>query len=334
MGSHGGATPDGQLEILNRLGASDDALGAAVRATMETVPLGASESGAIAHVDAFAWNADGIIVIGRVKTHPESAARLASGLLKMCTVGLGKQRGAQEAHSHGLWQSVGAVPRVQLARARVLCGIAVVENGHRRPVAIEVVAPTYEAFLEADVRLLRLAKEHLATIPFDSLDLLVVDELGKTVSGAGMDPNIIGRWRATDAPHVPDFRRIVALSLTPASLGNGLGSGMADFTTERFLRNYDPFVSYVNLVTASEPGGNTREGPLPLALPSDREAIEVALHSALPANGPRVCRIRNTGDLARLWVSEALLDEIRARPTLSIVSDTAPLPFDAAGNLM
>lgn len=334
MGSHGGATADGQREILGRLGATEDALGAAVRATMDTVALGTADNGAIAHVDAIAWNADGIIVIGRVKTHPESAAALASGLLKMSTVGLGKQQGAQEAHAHGLWESVRAVPRLQLARARVLCGVAVVENGYRHPVAIEVVEPAYQAFLDADTRLLRLAKQHLATIPFDNLDLLIVDELGKTVSGAGMDPNIIGRWRATDAPHVPDFRRIVVLSLTHGSLGNGLGSGMADFTTERFVREYDPIVSYVNLVTASEPGGSTREGPLPLALPSDREAIEVALHSALPGDRPRVCRIRNTGDLARFWVSDALLDDVRIHPRLSIDSDAAPMTFDSAGNLL
>jgi hypothetical protein len=335
MGSHGGSTPEGQTEILRRLGVTQDSAGAPIQATMETHDLGVSESGAAAHVDRLAAEADSIIVLGRTKTHPESAADLASGLLKMSTVGLGKQTGAHQAHSHGLWESVRAVPKLQLAQSKILCGVAVVENGYRQPCAIEVVPPSYEAWLEADMRLLKFAKSHLARIPFDDLDLLIVDEIGKTVSGAGMDPNVIGTWHArpTD-PHHPDYRRIVALSLTHASLGNGLGVGMADFTTRRFLDSYDPAVSYINLLTASEPGGNTREGPVPLALPSDREAAEVALFSSLAGPDPRVCRIRNTASLDELWVSEALLPEVRRNPKLDVLAPPQPMPFDPAGNLI
>jgi hypothetical protein len=333
MGSHGGATPEGQAEILRRLGVTEDAAGAQVRSSMETRELGESESGAVAHSDSLAFEADGIIVLGRTKTHPESAAELASGLLKMCTIGLGKQRGAQQAHSHGLWQSVRAVPKLQLAKTKILCGVAVIENGYREPCAVEVVPPVYEAFLEADMRLLGIAKQHLAHIPFDDLDLLVVDELGKTVSGAGMDSNIIGHWRNSDAPHFPNYRRIVVLSLTHPSLGNGLGIGMADFTTQRFADAYDPAVTYVNLLTASEPTGNTREGPIPLALKSDREAMEVALFSSLASKEPRICRIRNTASLDEIWVSEALLPEVKRNPKLETLAEPAPLVFDGAGNL-
>jgi hypothetical protein len=333
MGSHGGATAEGQAEILRRLGVDEATVGAPVRATMETVEVGVSESGAVARMDRFAFDADGIVVLGRVKTHPESVGELASGLLKMCTVGLGKQAGAHQAHSHGLWESVRAVPKLQLAHAKILCGVAVVENGFRHPCAIEVVRPDYDAFLEADMRLLRLAKSHLAHIPFDDLDLLVVDELGKTVSGAGMDPNVIGLWRNSDAPHRPNYRRIVVLSLTHGSLGNGLGIGMADFTTRRFVEAYDPAVSYVNLLTATEPGGNTREGPLPLALGSDREAIEVGLFSSLAGDAPRVCRVQNTASLDEMWVSEALLDEVARNRALHTLGSPGPLPFDTAGNL-
>jgi len=333
MGSHGGATPEGQTEILHRLGVTGESVGAPIRATMETHELGPSGNGAVAHLDRFGAEADGIIVLGRTKTHPESAAELASGLLKMCTVGLGKQTGAQQAHSHRLWDSVRAVPEVQLAKAKVVCGVAVVENGFREPCVIEVVQPSYNAFLEADMRLLRIAKQHLAHIPFQELDVLVVDELGKTISGAGMDPNIIGHWRNSDAPHQPNYKRIVVLSLTHASLGNGLGIGMADFTTGRFAESFDPAVSYVNLLTASEPGGNTREGPLPLALPSDREAMEVALSSSLAGPSPRVCRIKNTACLDEFWVSEALLDEVNGNPKLQVLDAAAPLAFDRDGNL-
>ncbi|MFN7997170.1 MAG: lactate racemase domain-containing protein [Bryobacteraceae bacterium] len=333
MGSHGGATPEGQAEILRRLGVDEPSVGVRIRPTMETQDLGKSGSGATAHIDRLAAEADGIIVMGRTKTHPESAGELASGLLKMCTIGLGKQTGAHQAHSHGLWESVRAVPKLQLAKSKILCGVAVVENGYRQPCVIEVVPPRYEAFLEADMRLLRIAKQHLAQIPFDHLDLLIVDELGKTISGAGMDPNVIGHWRNSDGPHTPDFKRIVVLSLTHGSLGNGLGIGMADFTTRRFADAYDPIVSYINLLTAMEPGSNTREGPLPLALESDRDAAEVALFSALPGASPRVCRVRNTAALDELWVSEALLEESQRSSNLSVVERPVPLPYNEAGNL-
>jgi hypothetical protein len=334
MGSHGGATPEGQTEILRLLGVTDQSVGAPVQATMDTIPLERSENGAAAHLDRLADAAGGIIVLGRTKTHPESAVGLASGLLKMVVVGLGKQRGAQEAHNHGLWESVRSVPRVTLAKAKILFGVAVVENGYRRPLRIEVVDPFYDAFLESDQRLLKLAKAHVAKIPFDHLDLLIVDEIGKTISGTGMDLNVIGKWRATGkGDHTPEFHRIAALSLTKPSLGNGLGIGLADFTTERFMKAYDPAVSYINLLTATEPGGTTREGPIPLALPSDREAIEVALYTSLAGPNPRVCRIRNTGRLDEIWVSEALLSEARANETLSLDSAPEPLPYDGAGNL-
>ena len=333
MGSHGGATVEGQREILRILGVNETTVGAPVEATMETVELGEAENGAIAHVDRLAFEADGVIVLGRVKTHPESAAALASGLLKMATVGLGKQRGAMEAHNHGLWNSVRAVPKLQLAKSKILCGVAVVENAYNRPMAVEVAPPEYEAWLETDMRLLEIAKSHLAVIPFKDLDVLVVDELGKDVSGSGMDPNVIGHWRISGAERLPHFRRIVVLSLTEASLGNGIGIGLADFTTRRFVAAYDPAVSYVNILTASEPGGNTREGPMPLALASDREAIEVALFSSLPRGAPRLCRIKNTAELGEFCVSEAMLDEVKENPKLSVIGPLAPLAFDGEGNL-
>ena len=334
MGSHGGATAAGQTEILRRLGVTEESVGAPVRATMHTRALGTSETGAIAHLDDLAAVADGVIVLGRTKTHPENAAGVASGLLKMVTVGLGKQAGAQEAHTHGLWDSVKAVPKLTMRKAKILFGVAVVENAFRQPVIIEVVPPVYNAFKEADERLLEAAKPHVAKLPFQQLDLLVVDELGKNISGTGMDLNVVGNWRMSGGAHEPDFRRIAVLSLTHASLGNGLGIGLADFTTRRFMEEYDAAVTYVNLLTATEPGAlNTREGPLPLALPSDREAIGVALFSALASERPRVCRIRNTARLDEFWVSEALLEEVAENDSLSVEEQPAPVEFDAAGNL-
>lgn len=335
MGSHGGATEQGQTEILHRLGVTEETIGAPIRATMQTHALGTSDTGAIAHLDSVAATADGIIVLARTKTHPENTAGVASGLLKMVTVGLGKQAGAQEAHTHGLWPSVNAVPQLTMAHAKILCGVAVVENGFRQPVIINVVPPHYDAFHDSDERLLEAAKPHVAKIPFQQLDLLVVDELGKNISGTGMDLNVIGNWRMSGGPHEPDYRRIAVLSLTSASLGNGLGIGLADFTTQRFMDEYDAGVTYVNLLTATEPDAmNTREGPLPLALESDREAIEVALFSSLASERPRVCRIKNTALLDELWVSEALLEEVNQNPALRVSPGVAPVAFDQKGNLL
>ena len=334
MGSHGGATEAGQTEILHRLGVTEEATGAPIRATMQTHALGTSDTGAIAHLDSVAAEADGIIVLARTKTHPENTAGVASGLLKMVTVGLGKQAGAQEAHTHGLWQSVNAVPKLTMGRAKILCGVAVVENGFRQPVIINVVPPHYDAFHDSDEQLLNAARPHVAKIPFQQLDLLIVDELGKNISGTGMDLNVIGNWRMSGGPHQPDYRRIVVLSLTPESLGNGLGIGLADFTTQRFMDEYDPAVTYVNLLTATEPNAmNTREGPLPLAVDSDREAIEIALFSSLAAANPRVCHIKNTAMLDEMWVSAALLDEVDQNPKLRVSPGIAPLEFDEKGNL-
>lgn len=334
MGSHGGSTAAGQVELLRRLGISEKSLRAPVRATMDTLELGRSKTGATAHLDKFAAVADGIIVLGGVKAHPENKTGIASGLLKMTTVGLGKQIGAQEAHSHGLWDSVKAVPRLTLARSKVLFGVASVENAYRQPAIIEVAPARYDAFRELDERLLKASVPYAASIPFAKLDLLVVDQHGKDISGTGMDLNVIGKWRLEGGPRKPDFLRIVALSLTKASLGNGLGIGLADFTTKRFMKEYDPASTYVNLLTSTEPAAmNTKEGPLPLALDSDREAIGIALYSTLAGPRPCICRIQSTKDLGEMWVSEALLPEVRRNSKLTVLEKPKPLPFDSKGDL-
>jgi hypothetical protein len=335
MGSHGGATSQGQIEILRRLGVNDRSIDAPVQATMDTIPLGKARSGATAHLDAIAAQANGIIVLGRVKTHPENAEGIASGLLKMTTVGLGKQIGAQEAHSHGLWESVESVAELTLASGKIVFGVAVVENAFRKPLAIEVVPGTYAAFREVDTRLLKLAHQHLASIPTRDLDVLIVDELGKNVSGTGMDLNVIGSWRLKGGKPDPNYRRIVARSLTAESLGNGLGIGLADFTTRRFMNEYDAAATYINLLTATEPGAmNTREGPLPMALPSDRDAIEVALYSALVGTNPRICRIRNTSLLNEFWVSEPVLRELEQKRSISVLAPLTEPQFDENGALI
>lgn len=333
MGSHGGATVEGQTEVLRRLGVTADSIESEILATMDTHELGGSATGATAHLDAGAASLAGIIVLGWTKAHPESAEGLASGLLKMTAVGLGNQLGAREVHRHGLWASVRAVAKVTLARSKILFGVAVVENAYRKPVIVEVVPATYDAFLEADQRLLRASHAYFATLPFENLDLLIIDRFGKNIAGTGMHPSVVGRWRfGADGLRSPNIRRVVPLSLTPESLGNGIGIGCADFTTQRFAQEFSPAATYINVVTASEPGGmNTREGPLPLALPTDRDAIEVALASAVAEAPPRVCRIESTSHLEEFWISEALREEVSG-PDFTLIDES--MTFNAFGNLL
>ncbi len=301
---------------------------------MDTIELGEASSGAVVHLDKFAHEADGIIVLGRTTTHPENTEGIASGLLKMTTVGLGKQRGAQEAHRNGLWESVRAVPEVTLAKSKIIFGVTVVENALREAAMLEVVPGDYRAFRETDERLLDEAKKYAAKLPYSFLDLLIVDEMGKNISGTGMDLNVIGKWRMSGGEKKPDYRRIVPLSLTSESLGNAIGLGLADFTTRRLAEQVDQQATLINILTATEPGEtNSIEGGIPPIFENDREAIEVPMYSALPSGDPKVIRIKSTGMLDEFWISSALIDQTEENPCLTIDGSFELLRFDAAGNL-
>jgi hypothetical protein len=332
MGSHGGATAEGQVAILNGYGITEEAIGCPIRATMETICLGRAENGAEVHYDRYAYEADATIVVGRCKTHPILHEGNGSGVLKMTTIGLGKQKGAQEAHAHGLAESVQQVPKVALAKGNVILGVNVVENGYRQPYHIEVVEPT--DFWEADRRCLELARAFVARIPFHELDVLVISYIGKNISGAGMDPNVTGFWRAEGkGEHVPNFTRIVVLDLTEETQGNALGVGQADFTTRRLVEKIDHQATAINMLTAASRGGRMIEAAVPIALDTDREAIAVALRAAVPEGPARICWIKNTDELGELWVSQAVLPQVRQNPQLAVLGEPAPWPFDAAGNL-
>ncbi len=332
MGSHGGATAEGQVAILHGYGITEESIGCPIRATMETVCLGRAENGAAVHYDRYAYAADATIVLGRCKTHPILHEGNGSGVLKMTTIGLGKQAGAQEAHAHGLAESVQQVPKIALAQGNVILGVNVVENGNRQPYHIEAVQP--KDFWEADRRCLELARAFVARLPFTALDVLVVSFIGKNISGGGLDPNITGFWRAEgEGEHIPDFKRIVVLDLTAETQGNALGIGQADFTTRCLVQKIDHHATTINMLTAANRDGRLIEAAVPLALASDREAIEVALRAAVPADAPRICWIKNTDELSELWVAEALLPEVRQNPQLAVLGEPGPWPFDAQGTL-
>lgn len=329
MGSHGGATVEGQLEVLQGYGIDEQSIGAPIRATMDTVEFGQTASGATLHQDRHAAEADATIVVARVKAHTSFRSDIESGLCKMLSIGLGKQRGAESVHAHDLPESIKQVASLAIDRSNVALGLALVENASHQIYLVRAVRPAQ--FHDTDRELLKLSNSLLPRIPFDELDVLIVSELGKNISGTGMDPNVIGMWRRTgDPPTAPLYRRIVVLDVTPESDGNALGIGLADFTTDRLVKKMDLRKSYMNALTAD--GLVTVR--LPLILGSDREAIEVALKSSGANGGGRLVWIRNTLALAEMFISEALVREAAQSGALELLDEPRPLNFDEDGNLM
>ena len=335
MGSHGGGTPEGQLAVLAHYGITEATMGCPVRATMEVVRVGEA-LGLPVWLDRHAAEADWIGLVNRVKPHTDFKGTIESGLFKMMTIGLGKHRGAIQYHRanihHGYEKVITAVGREMLARVPIAFGLGIVENGYDETACIEALGA---AGLEAgERRLLGQAREWMARLPFPQLDVLIVEEMGKNVSGAGMDTNVIGRPSNPHEPFPaePKILWIVALDLTEESAGNATGIGNADFTTRRLVDKIDMKPTLINCITACAPNG----AKVPPTYETDREAVETALAciGLTPPERARVVRIRNTLLLGELEVSEALLPELGARPDLTRLGDPAPLAFDAAGRLV
>jgi hypothetical protein len=333
MGSHGGGTAAGQTEILASLGITEESCRCPVLATMDVVQLGTTVSGLPAYLDRNAAAADGIVVVNRVKKHTDFRSDLESGLMKMICIGLGKKRQADLVHSYGapgLVKYVPEVARTTLASGKIALGLAIVENGYDE--TAEVLALEPEEIEERERCLLDQSKAHSPRIPFDDLDLLILDQIGKDVSGTGMDTNVVGRMRVPGVPEpeTPRVRTLVALSLTESSHGNAIGLGLADIISQRLVDAMDREVTYVNGITS----GFLDRVKIPVTLPTDRQAVEVALSRLSPeaAAHPRVVRIQDTLRIAEMDVSEALLEEAGARD-LDIVGPARPLRFDERGTI-
>src|SRR5712691_8223826 len=335
MGSHGGGTADGQLDVLAHYGITEATMGCPVRATMDVVQVGEA-LGMPVWLDRFAAEADWIGVVNRVKPHTDFKGSIESGLFKMMTIGLGKYQGAVQYHRtnihHGYETVITTVGREMLAKAKIGFGLGIVENGYDETAKVE-------AFNAADLeagerRLLKDARDWMARLPFSPIDVLVVEEIGKNISGAGMDTNVIGRPSNPHEPFPadPKILWIVALDLTDESGGNATGIGNADFTTRRLADKIDWKPTAINTLTACAPNG----AKLPLVFESDREAVESALNciGLTPPERARVIRIRSTLVLGEIECSEALLPEIAKRPDLTVAGPGQPLGFDAAGRIV
>ena len=332
MGSHGEATAEGQRRILEHYGITEATMGCPVKSSMEVVRFG-EVKGTPVFCDKNAWGADHIAVVARVKTHTDFDAEIESGLFKMMAIGLGKQHGALHYHRAGHHYSYAEifvlVGKAVLESGHVLFGLGIVENGYEETAKVKALLP--RDFEAGEKVLLRESKQWMSRLPFDDIDILIVDELGKNISGAGMDPNIIGRPSVQKAPKTPRIRQLYVRDVTPECDGNAIGVGMADFTTLKLIKQINYAAMHMNAITSGVP----EAAKVPMGFNTDREAMEVALGTIglTPPEAARVVRIKNTLHLSEIDCSEALLPEIKAHARLSVATDPAPMSFDAEGNL-
>ena len=327
MGSHAGATAEGQKEFIGTYGVTEESMGCEILSSMETVVLGLTENGKPVHCDRIASEADGIIVCGRIKAHTAFQGPYESGIAKMMCIGLGKQKGAATLHMDGFGQMREEVPmfaRVFIEKAPILFGIGLIENAY--DMTCEMVALHKDEIMDAEPELLLRSKARMPSILFDDLDVLIVDELGKNISGDGMDPNITGRFPTPFATGGITTKRLAVLDVSDESHGNAFGCGLADVTTKRLFNKMDPESTYINSVTGVI--------AIPMVLDNDRLAIQMAINSANHRDReyPRVVRIHNTMELRRIWVSEALLPEALANPQVTVVGELHEMSFDEKGD--
>jgi hypothetical protein len=333
MGSHGASTAEGQADVLAHLGVSEERVGCPVRATMEAVKVGETLSGVEVFMDKNAFEADAVVVVNRIKPHTAFRGTVESGPTKMLAIGLGKQKGAHSIHAAGwgkIHETIPQAARVAVETGKVAFGLAVLENADEEP--YRVAAFPADKLEESEAPLLEEAKRKLMRLPFDDIDLLIIDQIGKNISGDGADPNVTGRYPTPYATSGPNVERMVFLDLTPETGGNANGLGAADVVTERLASKMDRPATYLNALTSTTPF----PVKIPMTMPSDRTAIAAALAmtAGVSPSEARLVRIKNTLKLRQMWVSEALLAEVEGDERLRVVEDPRPMGFDADGSLL
>ena len=335
MGSHGGATAEGQRKVLAGYGITEETMGVPVRSSMEVEEIGRLENGVPVYLDKEALKSDGIVIVNRIKPHTAFKADYESGLIKMLAIGLGKHKGATAFHSCGMDMFGELLPqlgRVVLGKAPVLFGLAIIENAYDHPARFEIVWGA--DLIEREKTLLAEAKSLMPKIIPDNLDLLIVHELGKEISGSGMDPNITGRSSSPffKKPDALKVQRIVVLNLTAATKGNACGIGMADLTTKKVVDAMDRDYTYINAITS----GVLATARIPIHMPTDQEAIQLALKTCARVEHPqsRIIWIKNTLSLEKIFASETMLPEIKANPQLEVLGEPKAMQFDGKGNLL
>ncbi len=335
MGSHGGATAAGQVQMLANLGITEATVGAPIESSMEVVEVGQLSNGMPVFIDRIAAGADGIVIVNRVKPHTDFTADFESGLSKMAVLGLGKQTGAAMIHSYGveglqMWMPQAA--RLIVEKMPVLFGLASVENAYHEVARLAAVSPEGIGGPE-ERELLRQAYALLPHLPFPEIDVLIVEEMGKNISGVGMDPKVIGRTKVHGVPDVVtcDIRAIAVLKLTGEAHGNASGVGLADVTTRRLVEQIDFEATYINCITAGVCG--VQRAAIPLVAPDDRAAIQTALRVCGQPDSlqARIVRIQNTLSLGEFDISESLARQAQADRQITPISPYFPLAFDDRG---
>ncbi|WP_310821194.1 lactate racemase domain-containing protein [Stratiformator vulcanicus] len=336
MGSHGGGNSEGQRALLAGFDLTEESLGVEICSTMETVILGRTDEGIEIHFAKPAFEADHVIVFNRVKPHTDFAGPIESGLHKMLMIGLGKRSGAEIYHRHCRGESfepiASKIVPLLLEKCPVLCGLAVVENAREETAHVEAVRP--ESFASREPELLQMARKWMPRLPVNEVDLLIIDQFGKEISGTGMDMNVVGRKFLRHFPSDRESvrcKRIFVRSVTVKSKGNGCGIGYADFTNDRTVAAIDREITGINCVTS----GHVSGAHIPVSFPTDRECIETALRTIgpTPPQEARVVRILDTLHLESVEVSESCLPDIAANPQSEPSGPVRSFQFDSDGNL-
>ena len=330
MGSHGGATAEGQAEVLRRFGITEETAGAPIVSSMEVTQIGTTGRGLPVYVDKQAAAADGIILLNRVKPHTSFRGRYESGLMKMLAIGLAKQKGAEMTHFlryENMAENIAAVGAIGLARLPILCGVATIENGYSHLAELHVLKK--EEIEEKEPLLLQRAWELMPRIALDTIDVLIVCEIGKEISGTGMDTNIVGRFHTRAASGGPETVKLGVLNVTERSEGNANGMGLADFMPRHMYEQVDLETCYVNTLTSTEPS-STR---IPMILANDREVFQACVKLCGQVNNDdiRMVIIRSTKHLDEVYLSPAAVKA--AVMPIEVCSDFTPVPFDEEGNL-
>lgn len=336
MGSHGGGTAEGQRAIVEGYGITEEYIGCPIRASMETVIVCQTAEGIPVHFDRYAWEADHVMVVGRVKPHTNFVGEIESGLMKMMLIGLGKHEGAKIYHraiqDYSFAQIVRSVAGHVLEKCRIVAGVGIVENGYEETAKIAAVGP--QEFEAREKELLVLAKQWMPRLPFNHVDILILDEIGKNISGSGMDTNVVGRKYIDHKPadhEFPKVKRIVVRGLTEETHGNAAGIGLAEFCRTRVVEQMDARITRINCLTGGHPTG----AMVPIHYETDREIMDVALQSIGLTQPPeaRILWIPNTLELAEVECSAVYLPEAQQRSDLEIVTELRELPLDETGNL-
>lgn len=327
MGSHGGATAEGQIDVLLQLGISEESVGAPIMSSMEVIQLDELPNGLPVYIDKLAYESDKIIVINRIKPHTAFRGPVESGLMKMITIGLGKQKGAEAAHAYSFKYMAEHVPemaKISLAKAPIIFGLATIENAYDKPA--KIVAVPAEELEEVEPGLLLEAKSLMPKIHFDSIDVLIVNELGKDISGDGMDPNITGNFATPYATGGPEVKRTVVLGLTEKTHGNANGIGMADMTTKAVMNEIEWEKGYANALTSTV----TDVVKLPMFLDTQELAVKAAIKTcnAFDLNKVKVVRIKNTLEIGEIWISESMMVEALKNKNIELLSEPEELALD------